>query len=118
MPWSTLRRLLRREPTAEVDSERKALVLLPEVKDVFKAERVLKKEGYAARPVAPPPEHRTGCDLAVEIDVMEQLGIERLLLDEQLEPLDVVPVNGSTERPVEVVDLTDFGGMQWSAPGT
>ena len=54
------------------------LVLFMEVQDAMQAEKVLKNAGYTAKLVAPPPELRKGCDLAVEINLVEKPGIERL----------------------------------------
>ena len=52
------------------------LVLFNGVQDAMKAERVLKKADYAVKLVASPPELRKGCDLAVEINLAEQPGVE------------------------------------------
>jgi len=48
------------------------LVLFLDVADAMKAEKVLKEAGYLVKLVAPPPELRKGCDLALEVNVVEQ----------------------------------------------
>ena len=55
------------------------LVLFEQVQDAMQAEKILKKTGYQVRLVAPPPELRRGCDLAVAVNLVEKPGIERVL---------------------------------------
>ena len=55
------------------------LVLFDEVQEAMAGEKVLKSAGYVVKLVAPPPELRKGCDLAVEINLVEQPGVERVL---------------------------------------
>ncbi|MBA7563230.1 hypothetical protein ES708_04884 [subsurface metagenome] len=85
------------------------LVLFLDVPDAIKAERVLKKAGYTIKLVAPPPALRKGCDLAVEINLVEQPGIERLLNQEDISYVGVTPVKVSTSELLEIVKVTDFG---------
>jgi hypothetical protein len=85
------------------------LVLLAEVHDAMKAEKVLKSGGYAVRLVAPPPELRKGCDLAVEINLVEQTGIGRLLSQKDATYISIEPVKTDTSELLEIVKVTDFG---------
>lgn len=85
------------------------LVLFSEVQEAMKAEKVLKKAEYPVRLVAPPPELRRGCDLAVEINLVEQPGIERRLRQSDVAYVEVRPLKGSDARILEVVRVTDFG---------
>jgi hypothetical protein len=85
------------------------IVLCSEMRHVLKAERVLKKFGYLAKLVAPPLNLRKGCDLAVEINLMEQTGIERKLSENEVEVLDIVALEGGSQKPLDVVKVTDFG---------
>jgi len=85
------------------------LALFLDVPDAMKAERVLKKAGYAIKLVAPPPALRKGCDLAVEINLVEQPGIERLLNQEDVSYVGVAPLKVSTSELLEIVKVTDFG---------
>lgn len=62
----------------KTSGEGDGLVLFAEVQEALKAEKVLKSAGYKIKLVAPPPKLRKGCDLAVEINLVEQMGIERL----------------------------------------
>jgi hypothetical protein len=100
--------LKRRKPSFEGGG----LVLFMDVQDAMRAERVLKKADYAVRLVAPPPQLRKGCDLAVEINLVEQPAIERLLRERDAPYVSVVPLNVSTSALLEIVKVTDFG--EWT----
>lgn len=85
------------------------LVLFDGVHEAMQAEKVLKKAEYAVRLVAPPPELRKGCDLAVEINLVEQPGIERLLKEKAIDYVEVRSLKDSDAEILEVVRTTDFG---------
>ena len=85
------------------------LVLFREVQQAMCTEKVLKSAGYATKLVAPPPELRKGCDLAVEINLVEQPGIERLLRDSGTSYISVDPLRVGTAPLLDVVKVTDFG---------
>ncbi len=85
------------------------LVLFTNVQDAIKAEKVLKQAGYIVRLVAPPPELRKGCDLAVEINLVEQPGIERLFHQKDVAYISIVPLKAGTSELLNIVKLTDFG---------
>jgi len=85
------------------------LVLFLDVQDAMKAEKVLKNVGYPVKLVAPPPELRKGCDLAVEINLVEQAGIERLLNQKDVACVSIVPLKVGTSELLKIVKVTDFG---------
>ena len=87
----------------------RGLVLFENVEDAIMAEVILRKEGYAFKLVAPPPKLRKGCGLALEIDLVEQPGIERLLKRKEAYYAGVTPLNTSNSKPLDIVKLTDFG---------
>jgi hypothetical protein len=80
-----------------------------DVHDAMAAENVLKRADYAVKLVAPPPELRKGCDLALEINLVEQPGIERLLNEKEAGYVSVLPINPGTSGLLEIVKVTDFG---------
>jgi hypothetical protein len=84
------------------------LILFNNVEEAIAAERALKAATYEVKLVAPPPELRKGCDLAVEINLVEKAGIERLLKEKKADYLEIVPVKGKGDL-LEVVKVTDFG---------
>jgi len=85
------------------------LVLFLDVQEAMKAEKVLKGAGYLVKLVAPPPELRKGCDLALEVNLVEKPGIERLLNQEDIAYVSVTPLNVGTSELLEIVKVTDFG---------
>ena len=85
------------------------LVLFMDVHDAMAAEKVLKGADYAVKLVAPPPELRKGCDLALEINLVEQPGIERLLKEKETGYVSVLPMKPGTSGILEIVKITDFG---------
>lgn len=101
-------RLLKRQKPA---FEGGGLVLFMAVEDAMKTEKVLKMLDYQVRLVAPPPELRKGCDLAVEINLVEKPGIERILDQKDIPYVSILPLKGNKAQILEVVKVTDFG--QW-----
>jgi hypothetical protein len=85
------------------------LVLFDTVQDAMQAEKVLKKAGYLVRLVAPPPELRTGCDLAVAVNLVEQPGIERRLQQGKVAYIEIRPLRTDTSEILEIVRVVDFG---------
>jgi len=85
------------------------LVLFEDVQDAMTAEKVLKEAGYAVKLVAPPPELRRGCDLALEMNLVEQPGIERALKEKDAAYVSVAPLRVGTSELLEIVKATDFG---------
>ncbi len=85
------------------------LVIFEDVQDAMTAEKVLKKADYAVKLVAPPPELRRGCDLALGINLVEQPGIERALKERDAAYVGVVPLRVGTSELLEIVKATDFG---------
>lgn len=85
------------------------IVLFDDVAEAMKGEKVLKKEGYRVKLVAPPPELRRGCDLALEINLVEQPGIERLMEERDVLFIEVKPLKAADSEILEIVKVTDFG---------
>ena len=84
------------------------LVLFHEVQEAMKAEKVLKNADYTVKLVAPPPELRKGCDLAVEINLAEQPGIERLLAQKNVMYMYIAPLKEGAREILEIVKVKDF----------
>lgn len=84
------------------------LVLFDSVEEAMSGERALKADGVENRLVAPPPELRRGCDLALEIHLVEKPAVERVLQARKVPFLDILPMKGDAEL-LQVVQVTDFG---------
>ncbi|MBN1905020.1 MAG: DUF3343 domain-containing protein [Deltaproteobacteria bacterium] len=85
------------------------LFVFENTSEVIRAEKIIKKKGWKIRVMGPPPEIRRGCDLVIEFPLIEELNILRLLHDERLTPLEVVPVNSPLLKPVDLFQTKDFG---------
>ncbi len=93
----------------EIRFEGGGIVLFPDVASAIRSEGILKKSGYEVKLVAPPPELRMGCDLAIEINLVEQMGIERLLKEEDAPYVRIAPLKKGAQELLSIVKLTDFG---------
>jgi hypothetical protein len=84
------------------------LVLFSAVRQALDAHRVLQEAGYAARLVAPPPQLRKGCDLAVAVNLVEKPAIERCLKQKGVTYLSLEPLKADTSPLLEIVTAIDF----------
>ena len=100
-------RLIKRKKKPSFDGG--GLVLFTDVQAALKAERVLKGAGYSVNLVAPPPNLRKGCDLALKINLVEQLGIVRLFEENDVSYVDIVPLGAERSQLLDIVSVTDFG---------
>ena len=88
----------------------RGLLIYNRVNDVIQAEVLLNKADFDdIRVVAPPPQYRTGCDLCLEIPIIEQIVIIRVLEHNKLSPEDIIQVNQDSIRPTEICKKKDFG---------
>jgi hypothetical protein len=86
------------------------LILFNNVEEAIKGEKVLQAGGYEIKLVAPPPQLRKGCDLALEINIAQKPGVERLLLEKGASFNELLPLKGNGEL-LSIVKITDFGEM-------
>ncbi len=83
------------------------LVLFQSVEEAIAAEKVLKAENYETKLVAPPPQLRKGCDLAVEINIVEIAGVERLFKQKEKDFVEILPLKGAGEL-LDIIKITNF----------
>ena len=84
------------------------IILFKDVADAMKGEKAVHTAGYEARLIAPPPEMRMGCDLALEINLVEKHGIERVFTEQNVQFLQIIPSAGDASGMCEIVKVTDF----------
>jgi len=87
----------------------RAMLVFANTSEVIQAENILKKAGWTTRVLGPPPEIRKGCDLVIEIPLLEHLDIMRTLTDSGISPLETVPVTSPLLKPVDIFQTKDFG---------
>ncbi|MDI6821775.1 MAG: DUF3343 domain-containing protein [Actinomycetota bacterium] len=92
-----------------VSSRGRGLILFKAVQGALRAEKVLKKNGCNFKLVAPPPALRKGCDLAIEVATVEQIGIERVLRENEIETLgEIIPLDVESQKPLDIIKVTKF----------
>jgi hypothetical protein len=107
---SFLRRLtLRKKKTKTSSKADRGILVFEHTSEVIKVESMLKKEGWNIRVMGPPPEIRSGCDLVIEIPLIEKLNILRTLENAGTPPMDIVPVSSPLLQPVDLFQNKDFG---------
>jgi hypothetical protein len=100
---------LRPKSSAEGRALDRGLLIFENTSEVIRAERVLKAKGWGIRVMGPPPEIRSGCDLVIEIPLIEELHILRTLQQEGVLPRELVPVNSPLLQPVDLFHTKCFG---------
>lgn len=103
-----LKKIFSKKPRKPRQTDR-GLLLFDHTSEVIRAESLLKKEGRPIRVMGPPAEIRRGCDLVVEIPLMESMRILETLKKAKLFPVDLVPVSGPLLAPVSLFHVKDFG---------
>lgn len=93
------------------------IVIFPDVQAAIQGEKAVRRAGFSQKLVAPPPELRMGCDLALEINLVEQGVIVRLLKNEDIPYVKIVPLKKGTRELLTIVKLTDFGNWMMVKAG-
>jgi len=86
-----------------------ALVIFELVQHAMQAEAALQQAGYEIQTVAPSPEVRAGCDLAILIDATLQVGIERTLREFGIPFMGVIFPEIVDLRPLDLLKEFDYG---------
>ena len=68
----------------------KGILLYGSVQEVIQTHKMLETQGFRIKLVAPPPEIRVGCDLAIEFNLLEQEAIETVIKKEDCFPYKIV----------------------------
>ena len=85
------------------------VIIFQDVSQAIQAEKVIKGAGHEVKLIAPPPEFRMGCDLALEINLVERAGMERLLKEKDFAYIEIYPIMKGTAKLCEIVKVTDYG---------
>lgn len=104
-----LKRYKSRTGSRTGNSRGSGILIFENTSEVIQAERILKLAEWNIKVVGPPPEIRTGCDLAIKFPLIEELNIIRTLKEASIVPLQVVPVTSPLLQPVNLFQVKDFG---------
>ena len=90
-------------------SVEKGFLVFQHTGEVIRAERCLQAAGFPVEVKGPPPELVTGCDMVVTFPLIMESAVRRVLEQERLSPLSVVPVSGPLLEPVSLYRVKDYG---------
>jgi hypothetical protein len=88
----------------------RGLLLFGSVQEVVLVNSVLVSHGFSTRLVAPPPEVRVGCDLAIEFELVEQEALETLLNHENFIPEKIVSTREMLTAVHKVASISEIDG--------
>jgi len=87
----------------------RGLLIFEHTSEVIRAESLLKASGLDIKVKGPPPEVRTGCDLAIEFPLVSSLKVFQILSEASIEPSQVLAVQDLLLEPVSIYQVKDFG---------
>lgn len=93
----------------KIEDSGRGFFLFQEAGQAIRAEQTLKSAGFEVRLMAPPANLRTGCDLVVVFDIIEQTVMIRLLMESDNPPVEILPVCDETMVPLTICRIKDFG---------
>lgn len=99
----------KRQNSYRAENQGRGILVFEHTSEVIRAENVLKSVGWKIQVMGPPPQIRSGCDLVIEFPLIEELNILRTLQEQDVSPLQVVPVNSPLLQPVNLFQTKDFG---------
>ena len=95
----------------------KGVLLFGTVQEVIRVQKLLEREGFTSRLVAPPPEVRVGCDLAVEFDLIEQEALEKVVREASYFPARVVSTKEMMPDILKRATFTNLDGYVMAKAG-
>jgi hypothetical protein len=87
----------------------RGIILFDHTSEVIQAEEVLKAAGLDVCVKGPPPEVRTGCDMAVEFPLVSELEVHKILAEKRIKPLKILPLQDLLLEPVSLFNTKDYG---------
>ncbi len=99
--------------TTETESkEDRSVFLFEHFRDGMRAEDILASAGFNTHSGSPPPDVRTGCDLAISIPIQEVASAEKLLKERGILVMDVIFKFGGDLPELQLSNLVkqvDYG---------
>jgi hypothetical protein len=106
---SQLRQALGRRPREKKGIDERGILIFQHTSEVIKAESLLRAAGLDVAVKGPPPEVRTGCDLAIEFPLVSELKVTQVLEEAHIVPIQVLPLSDLLLEPVGLYHTKDFG---------
>lgn len=85
------------------------ILIFRHTSEVIRAETLLKEAGLDVSVKGPPPEVRTGCDLAIQFPLVSELKVLQILDRAHILPMQVLPLHDLLLEPVGLYHTKDFG---------
>lgn len=103
--------LKRKQPEENPEGQKldHGILVFENTSEVIRAEKVLRAKGWEIRVMGPPPDIWSGCDLVIEIPLIEELSILRTLQEAEIPPREIVPVNSPLLQPVDLFHTKNLG---------
>lgn len=77
--------------------------------EVIRAENALRDAGLAVEVKGPPPHLRTGCDMVLVYDLLQELRVRDVLETARVQAMDFVHAEGQLLEPVSLFHVKDLG---------
>ena len=90
--------------------EPKGVLLYDSVQEVILVHKMLAGQQFSVKLVAPPPEFRIGCDLAVEFELVEQEALETALAQAESIPNRIVSTKQMLPDVLRQATFVEIGG--------
>lgn len=91
------------------ENQDRGILVFANTSEVIRAENLLRGKGWKIRLMGPPPQITSGCDLVIEIPLIEMLNIRKMLEEARIRPLQAVPVTDPLHQPVDLFQIKDYG---------
>ena len=89
--------------------DERGILIFRHTSEVIRAESLLREAGLDVSVKGPPPEVRTGCDLAIEFPLISELRVLQVLDEAKIAPVEILPLNDLLLEPVSLYQTKDFG---------
>jgi hypothetical protein len=96
---------------SEARPSAKGIILFNNTSEVIRAEKLLKDAGLSVEIKGPPPDLRTGCDMAIEFPLVTQLLAMQVLEGGNLRPLKILPLQDLLLAPVSLFNVKEYPGF-------
>jgi hypothetical protein len=97
--------------------EPKGILLYDTVQEVILVQKMLAAQRFAVRLVAPPPEFRVGCDLAIEFELLEQEALEMALAQSGSRPVRTISTKQMLPGILSEAAFVEIDGFLMSKAG-
>ncbi|MBM4328301.1 MAG: DUF3343 domain-containing protein [Deltaproteobacteria bacterium] len=97
------------EPHSGEGLSGRGILIFERTSEVIAAETALRKAGVHIAIKGPPPEIQTGCDMAIEFPIVDELEVTRVLSAKRIKPVQMLPLQDTLLEPVSLYNTKDFG---------